>query len=62
VTPPERVVTTGFARLTDGGKVSISNADGAPAPAGARARGGKKGERQQGGGARPAAAPTTTPP
>jgi|PersoiStandDraft_1058852.scaffolds.fasta_scaffold05585_2 multidrug efflux system membrane fusion protein len=29
--PPERVVTTGFARLNDGSKVSIAGADGAPA-------------------------------
>ncbi len=44
VAPPERVVTTGFARLTDGGKVSISSGDGAPAaqPQGARQRGGKR--------------------
>jgi multidrug efflux system membrane fusion protein len=34
VTPPERVVTTGFARLTDGSKVTIgSDADPAAAPA-----------------------------
>jgi len=44
VVPPERVVTTGFARLTDGGKVSISSGDGTPAaqPQGARQRGGKR--------------------
>ena len=50
VTPPERVVTTGFARLTDGAKVSVSTGDGAPAtPATARPRGqratGAPGER-----------------
>jgi multidrug efflux system membrane fusion protein len=50
VTPPERVVTTGFARLTDGAKVSVSTGDGAPAaPATTRPRGqratGAPGER-----------------
>ena len=47
--PPERVVTTGFVRLTDGAKVSISNGDGAPAagaPNGRRQRGG---DTQRGG-------------
>ena len=41
--PPERVVTTGFVRLTDGAKVSINNGDGTPAagaPSGRRQRGG----------------------
>ena len=33
LTPPERVVTTGFVRLTDGSKVTIGSADGAPAAA-----------------------------
>ena len=33
VTPPERVVTTGFVRLTDGSKVTIGSASGAPAAA-----------------------------
>jgi multidrug efflux system membrane fusion protein len=33
LTAPEQVVTTGFARLTDGSKVSISSGDGTPAPA-----------------------------
>jgi len=40
--PPERVVTTGFARLNDGSKVSIGSGDNAPAigaPAVQRARG-----------------------
>jgi multidrug efflux system membrane fusion protein len=66
VTPPERVVTTGFARLTDGAKVSIGTAEGVPAPAapGARPRNGQRpagagaGERRQrsdGNTARPAA-------
>jgi len=50
LTPPERVVTTGFVRLTDGSKVSIGSADGAPAAGqqGARSRGG-----QRSGGGRP---------
>jgi multidrug efflux system membrane fusion protein len=38
VTPPERVVTTGFARLTDGSKVEIGAADGAAPAPGARTR------------------------
>ncbi len=49
----ERVVTTGFVRLTDGSKVSIGSADAAPAQ-GARPRSGQtpdgKGERRQRGG------------
>ena len=42
--PPERVVTTGFARLNDGSKVTIGSADGAPAaqPQGARQRSGQR--------------------
>ena len=48
----ERVVTTGFVRLTDGSKVSIGSADAAPAQ-GARPRSGQspdaKGERKRGG-------------
>ena len=42
--PPERVVTTGFVRLTDGSKVTIGNADGTPAagPQGARTRSGQR--------------------
>ena len=52
VTPPERVVTTGFVRLTDGAKVAISGGDGAPpaaaAPGGRRQRGdGQKGGNSQ---------------
>lgn len=52
VAPPERVVTTGFVRLTDGGKVSISSGDGAPAAAapGGRSRNGQGGERRRQGG------------
>ena len=49
----ERVVTTGFVRLTDGSKVSIGSADAAPVQ-GARQRSGQtpdgKGERRQRGG------------
>ena len=50
LTPPERVVTTGFVRLTDGSKVTIGSADGAPAASqqGARPRSG-----QRSGGGRP---------
>jgi len=33
LTPPERVVTTGFVRLTDGSKVTIGSAAGSPAAA-----------------------------
>src|SRR5664279_1858460 len=52
VTPPERVVTTGFVRLTDGAKVAISGGDGTPpaaaAPGGRRQRGdGQKGGNSQ---------------
>lgn len=46
VTPPERVVTTGFARLTDGAKVTVGGADGAPAARPQDARQG--GPRQNG--------------
>jgi len=51
LTPPERVVTTGFVRLTDGAVVVIGNADGSVPAQGARPRG----NRPQGGssGARP---------
>ena len=41
----ERVVTTGFVRLTDGSKVTIGSASGAPAQ-GARQRGQRSGGRQ----------------
>jgi multidrug efflux system membrane fusion protein len=54
--PPERVVTTGFARLTDGSKVTISDG-GTPGATGARPRnGGRKGgdgQKQGGTDARP---------
>ena len=44
LTPPERVVTTGFVRLTDGSKVAFGSADGAPAAGqqGARPRSGQR--------------------
>jgi len=44
LTPPERVVTTGFVRLTDGSKVAIGSADGAPVAGqqGARPRSGQR--------------------
>jgi multidrug efflux system membrane fusion protein len=51
--PPEKVVTTGFSRLTDGSKVAVSSADAPPAvPAGTRQR-----NRKPSGDASPAAAP-----
>jgi hypothetical protein len=51
VTPPERVVTTGFARLVDGGKIAIGSAEGVPAAGqGARPR---TGQRPAGDGQRP---------
>jgi len=69
VAAQDRVVTTGFARLTDGSKVTVGANDGTPAPAapagqrqrGQRAGGGANGERapRADGSARPAA---TTPP
>ena len=54
--PPDRVVTTGFARLTDGAKVTIST--GVPAEPAANAVGGRKRNEQRsgaGGGNRPTA-------
>ncbi len=54
--PQEKVVTTGFARLTDGAKVTIGGGDAtaAPAPQGAKPGNGER--RQRGGnGSRPAA-------
>ncbi len=63
--PPERVVTTGFARLTDGSPVTVSGGPdgaatpGAARPAGAR-RDGQRGNRPRDGAA-PGAAPSTTP-
>jgi len=46
--PPERVVTTGFARLADGGKITIGSADGTPA-AGAPGARPRTGQRPAGG-------------
>jgi multidrug efflux system membrane fusion protein len=50
----ERVVTTGFARLTDNAKIAISSGDGTPAAGTNRPRQsrapGEKGERRRGGG------------
>jgi len=46
--PPERVVTTGFVRLTDGATVVIGSADGTPAPQPARSR--QRGNRPAGSG------------
>ena len=66
VAAQERVVTTGFARLTDGSKVTIGSNDGTPAtPAGQRQRGqrpaGSTGERapRADGSTRPATTPAT---
>jgi multidrug efflux system membrane fusion protein len=64
VAPPERVVTTGFARLTDGATVSISSDGGAPAAQGARPRNGQgsKGDGKKGGNATRPNAPPNAPP
>jgi multidrug efflux system membrane fusion protein len=52
----ERVVTTGFVRLTDGSKVSIGTADALPAqPERGQTRGGQK--RARGSNAPPPSAP-----
>ena len=51
IEPNERVVTTGFVRLTDGSKVSIGSANAPAAPQGARPR--DEQQRQRGGNARP---------
>ena len=58
LTPPERAVTTGFARLTDGAKVAIGTADGIAPPQATRSRSGqrgaaKPGQSSGGNGARP---------
>jgi multidrug efflux system membrane fusion protein len=54
LSPPERVVTTGFVRLTDGSKVAIGGDDGRPAATPQRTRlrngqrpGGGRPNRQQ---------------
>jgi multidrug efflux system membrane fusion protein len=50
IAPTDRVVTTGFANLSDGAKVTVSQNDQAPAADLApRKRQGKRGERQGGG-------------
>lgn len=56
--PPERVVTTGFARLTDGSRISISSGDNSAPPANAgnsqrRRRDGASPEAGRGDGSRP---------
>jgi multidrug efflux system membrane fusion protein len=48
LTAPEQVVTTGFARLTDGSKVSISSGDGTPAPAATTNAPRQRGQRPDG--------------
>jgi len=65
IEPPERVVTTGFARLTDGAKVSLGSADGTPAagssPARPRSGQGPKGEgKKSGTNTRPNAPPNAS--
>ena len=52
VAPPERVVTTGFARLVDGGKIAIGSAEGVPA-AGTQGGRPRSGQRPAGDGQRP---------
>jgi multidrug efflux system membrane fusion protein len=55
LTPPERVVTTGFTRLTEGAKVTVSDGSAPVAPAtrprreGGPAAVGQGGERRRGG-------------
>src|SRR5471032_3515 len=58
VTPPERVVTTGFVRLTDGAKVAISGGDGTPPAAPAGRQRSKRGDGQTGGNDAAPAAPS----
>lgn len=48
VTPNERVVTTGFARLTDGAKVTISTGGAAPATGALQGVGQREGQRPAG--------------
>jgi len=50
VAPPERVVTTGFARLTDGAKVEVGSANGTVPAQGARPRRGQAGTASRSGG------------
>jgi multidrug efflux system membrane fusion protein len=58
----ERVVTTGFARLTDGAKVTISTGDGTPPAAGGTRQRGQKGERKRGDGSAQPIAPAAPAP
>src|SRR5471032_3101614 len=58
VEPPERVVTTGFVRLTDGAKVAISGGDGTPPAAPAGRQRSKRGDGQTGGNDAAPAAPS----
>lgn len=66
VTPPERVVTTGFARLTDGAQVTVGSAEGVPVsrPPGARQGAGQRqgGQAGEGGQRRNGAGGSTTRP
>jgi multidrug efflux system membrane fusion protein len=55
--PPERVVTTGFVRLIDGSKVTISNGDGASAAPSGRQRGKRSDGQRDDNSAGPAATP-----
>jgi multidrug efflux system membrane fusion protein len=48
LSPPERVVTTGFVRLTDGSQVAIGSSNAAPAAAPQRTRP-RNGQRPGGG-------------
>ena len=61
VTPPERVVTTGFARLTDGAKVTIGSSEGATAVAPQSARSRSRTRGAGGGSQRPSGGGTTKP-
>lgn len=59
--PAERVVTTGFARLTDGAKVAVSTGDGTPPAAGPARQRGQGGRKRGDGNAQPPAPATPTP-
>lgn len=59
--PPERVVTTGFARLTDGAKVTVSTGDGTPPAAGPARQRGQGGRKRGDSNAQPPAPATPTP-
>ena len=43
VTPPERVITTGFGSLTDGARITIGSENGTPSPQPARPRNNRRG-------------------